>query len=124
NGKNLTSETQVIGAEDGPTAPPGDPRDLTTTYTYNGFGQILTETDPQGLVTRHTYDTYGLPLSSSDPLGNSTAQSFDPMTGDLLSTTDPNGNTTAFSYDDHGNITAVTAGIRGSGYFFGDQGSQ
>src|SRR5262249_32888884 len=103
DGKNMTSETRVIGAEDGPNAPPGDPHDLTTTYTYNSLGEVLTQTDPQGLVYRHTYDASGLPLSMSDPLGGASTQTYDPETGDLLSTTDPNGNTTAFNYDDHGN---------------------
>lgn len=62
-----------------------DPKGLATTYAYDGFGQLTTQTSPDTGVTRFTFDR----------LGNT------------LSRTDARGVTTQFEYDAVGRTTAV-----------------
>jgi YD repeat-containing protein len=93
---DLTSQTQTVAG-----------RDLTTTYTYNDYGQVLTATDPLGHVTRFTYDAYGKPQTSTDALGNTTSFQYDDH-GNLLSTTSPTGVTTTYTYFANGNVESVT----------------
>ena len=40
---------------------------VTTSYTYNSFGEVLTMTDPLGNVTTNTYDTNGNLLTVTSP---------------------------------------------------------
>ena len=48
----------------------------TTSYTYDGTGDLISVTDPADNVTRFAYDAYD----------------------DLISMTDPNGGVTTFAY--------------------------
>ncbi len=93
---NLTSQTMTIS---------GQP--LTTSYTYDSFGDVRTATDPAGDTTAFTYNATGQPVSSTDALGNSTFYGYD-SNGNLTSTTSPMGLTTSFSYDASGNVLATT----------------
>jgi YD repeat-containing protein len=43
---------------------------VTTSYTYNSFGEVLTMTDPLGHVTTNTYDTKGNLLTVTSPVPN------------------------------------------------------
>jgi YD repeat-containing protein len=65
---------------------------VTTPYTYNGFGKVLTMTDAFGHVTTNTYDTHGNLLTVTTPA--------------------PNANTAAsmtqFAYDSAGQLTQIT----------------
>jgi RHS repeat-associated protein len=109
----------------------------TTTYTYNGAGQVLTEqtglpstvtntydtrgnvsttTDATNVTTTYTYDLLGRRLTKSlpdpdgggGPLGVLTSSYTYDAIGQLQSVTDPRGNTTSFVYDQkHQQIQAI-----------------
>jgi RHS repeat-associated protein len=101
---------------------PGGPADTdgvvagsaTTTWTYNSFGQPLSETDPAGHTTTWTYDTAGNLLTRSVPLNatqtaTTTFHHDDPAhPGDVTSTTDPVGSTTTTTYTAAGFPASVT----------------
>jgi RHS repeat-associated protein len=115
---------------------------VTTSYTYNSFGEVLTATDPLGNVTTNTYDTNGNLLtvtspapngstpasvthfgydtkgeltSITDPLSNPTTLAYT-TTGLIASITDAQNHTTSYQYDARGNRTAVIDPINGAGH--------
>ena len=51
--------------------PDGNGNTVTTSYTYNGFNEVLTATDPMLNVTTNTYDTHGNLLTVTSPKPNS-----------------------------------------------------
>ncbi len=79
---------------------------LTWTYTYNGFGQVLTATDPMSNVTTNTYDVNGNLLSTSQA-GVTTSFEYD-IKGQLTRVTDPRNNSTTFTYTTAGLLATVT----------------
>ena len=95
-GINLASQTETVNG-----------RQLTTTYTYDAFGQPLTATDPQGRTTTFTYDAFGQPATSTDALGDTTSFQYDPK-GNLLATTSPGGVTTSYTYYPDGQAWTTT----------------
>lgn len=99
---NTLSQITIIGEDDETTTNPDDPADLATFFTYDGSGNVLTETDGLGNVTRSTYDSFGNVRTTTDPLGNTTTNAYD-ANGNLLSITDPAGQVTSFTYDAAGN---------------------
>jgi RHS repeat-associated protein len=78
---------------------------LTTSYTYDAYGNKLTETDSRGNVTRYTYDQYGQVVSTTTG-GVTTQTNYDSYTGLPTSTTDVNGNITSYKYV-NGNMTSL-----------------
>jgi RHS repeat-associated protein len=86
---------------------------LTTTYTYNAFGQVLTATDPAGNVTTNTYDTHGnlltttTPSPSSGVAGSTTTFEYFPN-GLLKKVTDPRNNATQMTYTAAGLVQTIT----------------
>jgi RHS repeat-associated protein len=79
---NATGSTTDIGS-----AIPDAQRDATTTYTFDGYGNLTSVTDSEGNVTLH---------SQIDPLGNVTQK------------TDPRGVQSQMQYDALGRITQIT----------------
>ena len=106
---------------------------VTTSYTYNSFGEPLTVIDPLGnkttngydasgnltsvmspqpdantaaSVTSFTYDPKGQLTLITDPLGHRTTLAYYP-TGLINTITDDVGNVTTYEYDLRGNRTAV-----------------
>ena len=73
-----------------------------TTYTYDGFSNILTETDPRGGVQSFSYDSAGLPLTSADKNNNQTTMFYN-LEGRLERMTDPSGTVSIYEYDGAGN---------------------
>ncbi|GGP25404.1 hypothetical protein GCM10010971_12230 [Silvimonas amylolytica] len=71
----------------------------TWSYTYNGFGQVLTATDPDSNKTTYTYDASGNPTSLTDAASHVTQYTSYDANGNLLSMTDPNGKVSAFTWD-------------------------
>ena len=65
---------------------------VTTSYTYNSFGEVLTATDALGNMTTNAYDGNGnlLTVTSPRPNSNTTAS------------------TTQFAYDAKGELTQIT----------------
>jgi len=80
-----------------------DPNGNTTSYTYDGNGNMLSVTKPDGAVTRYTYDSAGNMTSTTDPLGKTTTYTHNNL-GQVLTTTDANNRTTTNSYDTNGNL--------------------
>jgi len=73
-------------------------------YTYNEFGQILTETDPLGNVTTYTYDPRFQEIATiTDPRGNTWTRTYD-ESGNLVTITDPLSCTTTMTYNGNGQL--------------------
>jgi len=91
--------------------------DFTTTYAYDGNGNLLRTTHPYpggGTVNHDTgYDQLDRAVSSTDPLGRTSVIGYD-NTGNIVSTADPLGHTTTYTYDANGRLTAMTAPDGGS----------
>jgi len=80
--------------------------DNTTTYEYDGKGNITKVTAPSPLnyETNRTYYGNGLLEMLTDARGNVTSFSYNPD-GDLTQRTEPNGRVTTFEYDANGRLT-------------------
>ena len=79
-----------------------DPMTNTTTYAYNGFGQVTSITDARDIVTiQNEYDNNGNLISSTDANGSTAINAYNPN-GTLASTTDALENVTSYVYGDSG----------------------
>ena len=111
---NLTTLTEAVG----------HPEQRVTTYTYDTFGQRLTQTIkgivvPDGVTpgpddtqyqdatTRWTYDSFGNVHTIEDPLHHVTTLTQDVM-GNVLSRKDARGLTSAYEYKASGWPTKIT----------------
>ncbi|MBI1747675.1 MAG: hypothetical protein HYR55_13975, partial [Acidobacteria bacterium] len=86
---------------------------VTTSYTYNSFGEVLNMTDPLGHVTTNTYDAKGNLLTVTSPAPNGqTAASVTQFgyntKGQLTQITDPLNHVTTLAYDATGLIQSIT----------------
>jgi RHS repeat-associated protein len=133
---NANNDVASVSQQLNPSTP------VTTSYTYNSFGEVLTATDPLGNVTTNTYDTNGnlqtvtspapngsTPASVThfgydtkgeltsitDPLSNPTTLTYT-TTGLISSITDAQNHTTSYQYDARGNRTAVIDPINGAAH--------
>ncbi len=90
---NLTSVTDPAGNAT-PTV-----GDFTTTYTYDGFGQLQTATDANGHPTGYSaYDANGYPQTITDAKTNATRFVYD-VRGNVTKVTDPLQHDTTQNYD-------------------------
>jgi len=97
---NLTSQVQLIDAT----------HSTTGNYTYDSYGNMLTQQDPNGNTTTWTYDsTYHIyQVTQTDPITSLAAScTYDTGTNNLLSSTDVNGNITYYTYDVLKRLTGV-----------------
>lgn len=92
------------------TIEPGHPSlELTKFYTYDVYGNTLTQTTSgPGIETRvqsTAYDSRGqFPVSSTNALGQAGLTTYSNKFGTILSKTDPNGLTASFEYDGFGRV--------------------
>jgi RHS repeat-associated protein len=75
-----------------------DPAGNTTSYTYDGNGNIITVTDAKGQVFAFEYDNMDRRTSQTDPLGRKETYTYN-ANGNVASVTDAKGQTTTFTYD-------------------------
>jgi RHS repeat-associated protein len=75
-----------------------------TNYTYDSFGNVVSEADPLGATTVTTFDPiyHVFPIENCDALGHCTLQEWDPLIGQAQAITDANGNVTTYDFDTFG----------------------
>jgi len=71
---------------------------ITTTYAYNGNGELASETGPTGSEETWSYNLLGQKTSEADPDAGTTTMTYD-ADGNLLSSTDARGDTVSYTYD-------------------------
>ncbi len=79
----------------------------TTTYAFDGRGNITQVTNALGGVTRYAYDAQDNETEVTDPLGRTTTRTYDAY-GNVTSETDPLGRQSATAYNAQGNVTTMT----------------
>jgi len=79
----------------------------TSTFTYDNYGNLRTETDPSGELSEWTYDVMGNELVHTDRRGKLWRRVYDEA-GNVLLLTDPLDNAVSYDYDDVGNIIRFT----------------
>jgi RHS repeat-associated protein len=108
-----------------------NPRGVTTSYTYDTMGNMLTKnisdggssinytaaynslnlpvslTRPDNTTITYGYDSCGNLTSTSDALNYTTSYQYD-IKGRRTRTTDPENNITAYTYDTCGNVTSLS----------------
>ncbi|PJC36953.1 hypothetical protein CO046_03255 [Candidatus Peregrinibacteria bacterium CG_4_9_14_0_2_um_filter_53_11] len=99
---NLLSSKKFVDA--------GQTSFVETTYTYDGFDELVSTTDPKGQTTTTTYDLLGRLTSVTDTAGGLTSYTYDAngnRTGvrDARANADPalrnaDGNTATYGYDE------------------------
>ncbi len=90
---------------------------LTTSFTYDSFGEMLSLTDPLFKKTIWTRDSMGNALTETDPSSNITNYQYDAI-GRKTKVTDADGKVTQYSYDGNGNLLTIqtAAGITTNSY--------
>ena len=89
-----------------------------TTYGYDGNGNVVTTTDPLARTTGSSYDALNRLTQVLDPAGGTTQYGYD-AGGQLAQVTDPRGLATVYSYDGLGRLirqTSPDTGTTGSTY--------
>ena len=113
----------------GTMASKADGNDLTVTpgaassYTYDSYGNLTSQTDPLGRQTSYTYDTLGRLLTTTPPIppgataqSVTTTNSYDAL-GHLQTVAAPLGRNSSYTYDASGNkLTETDPEHRTTGY--------
>ena len=81
-------------------------RSISTNYGYDVQGNLTSVTDPNGNITTYAYNDFGRLMSQTSPVTGTTVYAYDPA-GNLTSTTDANGAMTTRTYDALGRVTAA-----------------
>lgn len=105
---NVTTQTDAVDAADTRAAH----------FTYDSYGNVLSETDYNGNTTRYTYDSYNLyPETVTNALAQTESFVYDYRHGQPLEHTDVNGQNFRFAYDGLGRV----AGEYGPDALTGDE---
>jgi RHS repeat-associated protein len=86
-----------------------DPRNLITSYSRNGLGQVSAQSSPDSGAAQYTYDANGNVLSSTDARGIKTQYTYDALNR-VTSIAYPTGSATAFEYDGGASAPAQESG--------------
>ena len=90
-----------------PGAPVSADTNVTTNYTYDVVGNLLTLTDANGNAIQSDYDALNRLVRQTDAAHLVTNYTYD-ANGNLVAQTNPRGFTTSFSYDGANRLTATT----------------
>jgi YD repeat-containing protein len=112
--KTLQATSDATGAQGFSASVLGMPR--TRSYTYNDFGQVLTDTDPRDGTTAYSYDGQGSLTSITNAAGHVTSLSNYDANGRVGRMVDPNGLTTDLTYSPRGWLIARTVGGETTSY--------
>ena len=75
-------------------------------FSYNGAGELTSQTNGDGYTTAYAYDSEGNRISATDPLGHEAKWTYDGA-HDVLTVTTPRGETTTIKRDGHGNTEVI-----------------
>ena len=82
---------------------------LTSTYTYEAYGNLTNKTVSDGSTSRTNHFTYDSPnifiWKSYNALNHVTERTYDYVTGNVLTEKTPDNVVTNFTYDDFGTLT-------------------
>jgi YD repeat-containing protein len=81
----------------------GKPSEYTTTYSYNGFGQVVKTVDPLGHTATNEYDPDQNLIATIDPAGNAARYEFD-AADERIAEHRANGSTTETKYWPDGSV--------------------
>ncbi|MBL4606614.1 MAG: putative Ig domain-containing protein, partial [Pseudomonadales bacterium] len=114
-GTDSTNFTWIVDAATPPPPVDTNPVSRSSSFTYNGNGQILTIDGPRtdvNDITTFEYDVQGNRTKTINALGQETHFTAYDASGRLLSMTDPNGVITQLNYDPRGRLLSrIVAGI-------------
>jgi RHS repeat-associated protein len=80
----------------------------TTQNSYNGYGLVTQSLDPRNNTTTYSYDSFNLyPATTTNALSQSTGYTYDYSTGKPTQTVDPNGDIFQTTYDGLGRSLQV-----------------
>jgi len=85
-----------------------DPRNLATTYSPNGLGDVTSQTSPDTGASQYTYDALGNTLTKTDARGKLTQYTYDSLNR-LKTISYATGTGTTFEYD--GGTTPIPGAI-------------
>jgi RHS repeat-associated protein len=88
----VTSSIDARGVAAGVTCSTPPPAAHTSYFTYDSYGQVLTQKDPLGHLTQRTYDADRNPRTVIDPTTQTTTYTYDPA-GQLTQTLRPDTTT-------------------------------
>ena len=94
-------------ANDVPTAPASADTNVTTRFTYDLVGNLLTMTDANGHASTFTYDALNRLIRGEDAAQQVTTSAYD-ANGNLITLTKPRGFATTFSYDGANRLATST----------------
>ena len=94
-------------ANDVPTAPASADTNVTTRFTYDLVGNLLTMTDANGHASTFTYDALNRLIRGEDAAQQVTKSAYD-ANGNLITLTKPRGFATTFSYDGANRLATST----------------
>jgi YD repeat-containing protein len=102
-----------------------DPRNLTTSYGMNAYGEALTLTSPDTGTTTHTYDNAGNLKTKTDAKGQLTTYSYDALNR-LTQAVYAGGLTITYTYDQGingaGRLTSITDNTGSTAYAYDNRG--
>ncbi|HYR28181.1 MAG TPA: hypothetical protein VEU30_06920, partial [Thermoanaerobaculia bacterium] len=106
-----------------------DPNGNVTTYTYDDFGQMLSQVSPVTGTTTYRYDAAGNTTLTSAANGTSTARTYDALNRPLTSVSAPQPETVSWTYDsatpgwfDIGRMASMTASVGSTAYRYDRRG--
>jgi YD repeat-containing protein len=94
----------------------------TTAWAYNAQGLVASMTTPRGHVHSYTYDSVGNLSTATNPLGQITQYTQYNGAGQLLQSTDPNGVVSTYTYDARQRLTSESMAGQTSTYAYNPAG--